>query len=162
MSFIYNIDVKKTLDFRLANGGAGTGWSRAWLINFSARLLDGEMAYAHIQNLLSTGLYNNLFDAHPPFQIDGNFGGAAAVIEMLVQSEEGEIRLLPALPDAWENGAISGVRARGGFEVNMEWKEKSISKLTVSSEKGGKTTVINGSKEKEISLNPGEKMNIDW
>ncbi|MFC3414251.1 glycoside hydrolase family 95 protein [Algoriphagus hitonicola] len=106
--------VKKTLDFRLANGGAGTGWSRAWLINFSARLLDGEATHDHIQKLISQSLYPNLFDAHPPFQIDGNFGFTAGVAEMLIQShEEGIIRVLPALPKAWKTGKVHGIKARG-------------------------------------------------
>ncbi len=164
---------RKTLEIK---GDETTGWSKGWRINLWARLWDGNRAYKMYRELLhyvvpdgvktnyarGGGTYPNLFDAHPPFQIDGNFGGAAAVVEMLVQSDDNEIRLLPALPDVWENGTISGVCARGGFEVDMEWQDKSISRLSISSEKGGKTMVISGDKEKEISLNPGEKMEIKW
>jgi alpha-L-fucosidase 2 len=108
------------------------------------------------------GTYPNLFDAHPPFQIDGNFGGAAAVAEMLVQSDENEIRLLPALPDAWESGSVKGICARGGFEIEMEWKNKEIKKMIVSSKKGGQTTLIYGDKKQIITLKKDQKLAINW
>ena len=126
--------VKKTLDYRLANGGAGTGWSRAWLINCSARLLDGEMAYKHIQLLLKKSISNNLFDLHPPFQIDGNFGYTAGVSEMLLQShEENTIRILPALPKNWGNGHIKGLKARGGLTVDIFWSNNALDKVILNS-----------------------------
>lgn len=119
--------VRRTLDFRLENGGAGTGWSRAWLINCSARLLDGEMAHRHIQLLLQRSIAANMFDMHPPFQIDGNFGYTAGVTEMLLQSYEKDvIRLLPALPEAWANGSVSGLRARNNIRVDMKWGEGAL------------------------------------
>jgi alpha-L-fucosidase 2 len=108
------------------------------------------------------GTYPNLFDAHPPFQIDGNFGGAAAVVEMLVQSSENEIHLLPALPDAWENGSVKGICARGGFEISMEWAQKKLKNLIIFAKSDGKTILISGDKQKEVVLKKGQKMEIDW
>lgn len=159
---------KQSLLFR---GDNGTGWSLAWKINFWARFRDGDHAYKLVHKLLSPaqvperkirgGSYPNLFDAHPPFQIDGNFGGAAGMVEMLIQSQLGKIELLPALPTALPKGSISGVCARGGFELDFSWENAALTSVEVLSKAGGICKLAYDGKHIEFETESGKAYLFD-
>ncbi|HTH00508.1 MAG TPA: glycoside hydrolase family 95 protein [Vicinamibacterales bacterium] len=130
-----------TLERRLAAGGGGTGWSRAWIVNFWARLEDGDRAHENFVALLANSTQPNMFDSHPPFQIDGNFGGTAGMVEMLLQSHAGEIAILPALPSAWPSGSVTGLRARGAVGVDITWHAGQVRQVRLRPDVDGEQVI---------------------
>jgi alpha-L-fucosidase 2 len=152
-------------------GDEATGWSMGWKVNLWARFLDGDHANLILKNLLKPlsdkgtmgggGMYPNLFDAHPPFQIDGNFGATAGIAEMLLQSHNGEILLLPALPKDWPTGKVTGLKARGGFILDIEWKDGKLVESTISSVKGGKALVFVNGRPRTVELAANETKTIE-
>lgn len=145
---------------RLKHGGGHTGWSRAWMINFYARLLDGDQTWKNLNALLAHSTLPNMFDNHPPFQIDGNFGAAAGIAEMLIQSHTDEVNILPALPKDWDHGAVKGLCARGGFVVDMEWADNALVSVSVLSKLGGELKIRYQEQVKTFQTKVGEKIEI--
>ena len=147
---------RKTLERRLSFGGGHTGWSRAWIINHYAKLWDGEAAYENFKQLMGKSTLPNLFDNHPPFQIDGNFGGTAAIAEMLLQSTSERVVLLPALPKEWKEGSVKGLCIKGGAEVSLSWKDGVLTEACITAKKDLETRVRYRDEIREISLKAGE------
>ena len=157
LSPITTPDLAKAARVVLEHRGDGaTGWSMGWKLNQWARLQDGNHAYKLFGNLLKNGTLDNLWDTHPPFQIDGNFGGTAGITEMLLQSHMGFIQLLPALPDAWKDGSIRGICAKGNFEVDISWKNGQLAEATVFSKAGEPCTVRYGDKTLSFKTSKGK------
>ena len=152
---------KKTIEYRLSHGGGHTGWSRAWIVNFYARLLEAEKAHENIVALQQKSTLPNLLDIHPPFQIDGNFGVVSGITEMLMQSHAGEIHVLPALPEAWASGSFKGLLARKGFELDMKWKNGKLESLVIRSKLGNTLQLRYGEKVIRTETAVGQELIFD-
>lgn len=151
----------KVITDRLKYGGGHTGWSRAWMINFYVRLLDKENAWDNLEALWAKSTHPNLFDDHPPFQIDGNFGATAAIAEMLLQSHAGEINLLPCLPKAINTGRVKGLVARGGYVIDLEWKDGQLTEATIMSRSDSSFKLRYGNTVRTIKLGKGKRLVLD-
>lgn len=151
---------RNTLEKRLKNGGGHTGWSRAWIINFYARLWDGDEAYEHLKALYASSTYLNLFDKHPPFQIDGNFGATAAIAEMIVQSSLDRVVLLPALPKAWKKGSLKGIKIKGNGTIDIEWKNGKLLECAITFANDIATTIKYKDKEVNIEFKAFETVKL--
>ena len=148
---------KKSLDYRIAHGGGHTGWSAAWLINQYARLQEAEKALSSLNVVLTKSTSPNMFGQHPPFQMDANFGTTSGIAEMLLQSHAGVIHLLPALPKEWQTGKVTGLKARGGYEVDMEWKNGELTEANILSPKDGKIRIKYKEEYFDFDVNGGKK-----
>lgn len=146
---------KKTIEKRLEGGGGHTGWSRAWIICFFARLKDSEKFFENVMGLLKKSIMNNLYDTHPPFQIDGNFGVAEGICEALVQSHNPYIEFLPALPRAWKKGRLTGIRLRGAITADIFWEDGTLKEAYLTADKDKKVTCRWGEACREVSLKAG-------
>jgi alpha-L-fucosidase 2 len=149
---------RKTLELR---GDGGTGWATVWRIGLWARLRDADRAYANLKSLIMRSTLPNMFDLHPPFQIDGNLGGPAVIAEMLVQSRTDEIRILPALPRQWPSGSLTGVRVRGGGRADITWKDGRLTELRLQSERAKTYRVSYGERSAEVRVGPGAPVVVD-
>lgn len=151
---------RKTLEHRLANGGGHTGWSRAWIMNHYAKLWDGEKAHENIVQMLAKSTYNNLFDKHPPFQIDGNFGACAAMVQMLVQSSQNRLVLLPALPKSWEQGEATGICLVGNARISVGWKDGHLLQAVITADSPYEAKVQYGDRILSIAMGEGESLTL--
>jgi alpha-L-fucosidase 2 len=151
---------KKSLDYRIEHGGGHTGWSAAWLISQYARLYEAEKALENLNTVLSRSVAPNLFGLHPPFQIDGNFGTTAGIAEMLIQSHAGKIHLLPALPNAWPNGKVKGLKARGGYELDIEWENNELTRVRIKSDNQNEAQIRFKGNTLKVYMKKGEVSTI--